>query len=171
MNYECCERFIKENNKKYETADFIYNGKKETYNICEGMPVLATQNIKDIEIYNTMKFTIEEITNNIFTVYNETFSKSEFAQNFIPAFSVTVYKYQGCDIGENYNIHDVNRMDKNSCIQHYREPKKLEYIHYNNKELNNQYCLRKAPVLELCNCRFNSLYKNGKIYKVTFNNS
>ena len=46
---------------------------------------------------------------------------------------------------------------------------KFEYIHINNKELNNSYHNRKQPILELCNSKFNSLYKNGKIYKVTFN--
>ena len=30
----------------------------------------------------------------------------------MPAICITVYKYQGCDIGENYIIRDVNRMDK-----------------------------------------------------------
>ena len=112
VTYECCDRFIKENDKNYTVVDFKYNSKKETYNICEGMPVLATQNIKDKKIFNTMEFVIEEIKNDKFKVNNEWFEESEFAQNFIPAFCVTVYKYQGCDINEHYNIHDVNLMDK-----------------------------------------------------------
>lgn len=90
VTYECCERFIKENNKKYKTIEFKYNNKKETYNICEKMPVLATQNIKDKEIFNTMEFIIEEIKNDKFKVNNEWFEESEFAQNFISAFCVTV---------------------------------------------------------------------------------
>ena len=48
---------------------------------------------------------------------------------------------------------------------------KLEYIHLNNKELNRRYIERKQPRLELTNSKFNSLYKNGKIYKVTFSDN
>ena len=47
---------------------------------------------------------------------------------------------------------------------------KFEYIHLNNKEIKNKYFNRKQPMLELINSKFNSLYKNGKIYKVTFDN-
>ena len=46
---------------------------------------------------------------------------------------------------------------------------KFEYIHLNNKELNKRYFSRKQPHLELVNSKFNSLYKNSKIYKVVFN--
>ena len=45
---------------------------------------------------------------------------------------------------------------------------KLDYIHLNNIEVNNKYVNRRQPLLELMNTKFNSLYKNGKIYKVTF---
>ena len=47
---------------------------------------------------------------------------------------------------------------------------KLDYIHLNNKEVNNKYENRRQPLLELMNTKFNSLYKNGKIYKVTLDN-
>lgn len=43
-----------------------------------------------------------------------------------------------------------------------------EYIHLSFQELNNKYLERKRPNLELMNAHFNSLYKNGKIYNVTF---
>lgn len=37
----------------YVTVDFKYDNKKETYNVCTDMPVLATTNIKDKHIqYN-----------------------------------------------------------------------------------------------------------------------
>ena len=38
----------------------------------------------------------------------------------------------------------------------------------NNKELNNIYFTRRQPLLELTNAKINSLYSNGKIYKVVF---
>ena len=93
-----------------------------------------------------------------------------FAESFIASFCVTVYKYQGADINENYNIYDVNKMDKKQLYTALSRTTKLEYIHLTNKELNNKYFNRKQPTIELINSKFNSLYKNGKIYKITINN-
>ena len=64
VNTECCDRFIKEKNKRQVTVEFTYDNKKETYNVCAKMPVLATQNMKDKGIFNTMEFVIEDISNN-----------------------------------------------------------------------------------------------------------
>lgn len=76
------------------------------------MQVLATKNIKDKGIFNTMEFKIEEIKDNTFKVNNEGFDEKTFSESFIPSFCITVYKYQGSDIDEPYNIYDVNRMDR-----------------------------------------------------------
>lgn len=59
VNTECCNQFPK--GKRYVTVDFKYENKKETYKVCQNMPVLCTQNNKNKEIFNTMKFVIEEI--------------------------------------------------------------------------------------------------------------
>ena len=47
---------------------------------------------------------------------------------------------------------------------------RINYIHLNNKEIKNKYFNRRQPILEIVNSKFNSLYKNGKIYKVIFDN-
>ena len=128
-----------------------------------------------------MEFTIEDIQNNNcesnkrqdnrkFMINEEWFDIKEFSESFIPSFCVTVYKYQGADINEPYNIYDVNRMDKKQLYAALSRTTKLEYIHLNNKEINNKYFNRRQPMLELTNSKFNSLYKNGKIYKVVFDN-
>lgn len=46
--------------------------------------------------------------------------------------------------------------------------RKFEFIRLNFKELNNRYVTREQPTLELTNSKFNSLYRNGKIYKIMF---
>ena len=167
VNTECCERFTE--NKRYTTVNFKYDNKKEKYRVCVGMPIIATQNIKDKKIFNTMEFEIEDMNGNLFKVNNEWFGTGEFSESFIPSFCVTVYKYQGCDINEHYNIHDVNRMDKKQLYTALSRTTNFEYIHINNIELNHKYFDRRTPVLELMNAKLNSLYSNGKIYKVTFN--
>ena len=168
VNTECCNQFTE--GKQYTTVDFKYDNKKESYKVCQNIPILATQNLKDKEIYNTMEFMIEEINDDDFKVNNEWYDIKEFSESFIPSFCVTVYKYQGADIDEHYNIHDVNRMDQKQLYTALSRTTKLEYIHVNNKEVNNKYFNRKQPILELVNSKFNILYKNGKIYKVTFDN-
>ena len=112
VNTECCDRFIKEKNKRPTTVKFTYNNKKETSNVCAKMPVLATQNIKNKGIFNMMEFVIEDIYADEFKINNEWYSRKEFSENFIPSFCVTVYKCQGTDINEPYNIYDDNRVDK-----------------------------------------------------------
>ena len=78
VNNECCERFIKDNNKNYKTVNFKYNNGKESYPVCKDMPILATVNIKDKEIFNTMEFVIEDIRDNEFKVNNIWFDIKEF---------------------------------------------------------------------------------------------
>lgn len=62
-------------------------------------------------------------------------------------------------------------MDKKQLYTALSRTTKLDYVHVNHKELHNRYINRKHPILELVNSRFNSLYKNGKIYKGTFDNN
>ena len=168
VNTDCCDQFAKD--KRYETVEFKYDNRKETYKVCQNMPIMATQNIKDKKIFNTMEFIVEKVKENQFKVNNEWYDIKEFSESFIPSYCVTVYKYQGADIDEPYNVYDVNRMNKKQLYTALSRTTKLEYIHLNNKETNNKYFNKRQPVLELVNSRFNSLYKNGKIYKVTFNN-
>ena len=175
VNTKCCDNYVE--GKQYEIVKFKYNNKAETYKVCIGMPVLATTNIKDKEIFNTMEFTIEDIKDDRtddrrsirnFKINDIWFDIKEFSESFIPSFCVTVYKYQGADINEPYNIYDVNKMDKKQLYTALSRTTKLEYIHLNNKEVNNKYVNRRQPLLELMNAKFISLYKNGKIYQVTF---
>ena len=100
-----------------------------------------------------MKFVIEEINNNQFKVNNQWFDQKEFAESFIVGFCVTVYKYQGADIDEDYNIHDVNRMDKKQLYTALSRTTKLYFIHLDNKALNNKYSNRQQPVLEFINSK------------------
>ena len=64
------------------------------------MPVLATQNIKNEEIFNCMEFKIDEISDDEFKINNKWFDRKTFADVFIPAFCTTVYKFQGMDINQ-----------------------------------------------------------------------
>ena len=60
-------------------------------------------------------------------------------------------------------------MDKKQLYTSLSRTTKFEFLHLDNKTLNKNYYNRRMPTLELINSKFNSLYKNGKIYKITFN--
>lgn len=48
--------------------------------------------------------------------------------------------------------------------------KKFEYIHLDENMLLKFYYNRKLPVLKLVNAKHNSVFKNGKIYEISFGN-
>ena len=91
---------------------------------------VATTNIKDKDIYNTMEFTIEDIQNNNcesnkrqdnkkFMINKEWFDIKEFSESFIRSFCVTVYKYQGEQISMSHTIFMMSIVwIKNNYIQH-----------------------------------------------------
>ena len=108
---ELCH-FVK--NKEHCEVNFKYNGKIEHYKVAVEMPILVTQNLKKEETYNMMEFEIEEmnITEREFKINDIWFEVNDFRKSFILAFCCTVYKYQGADIKEHYNILDVNRLHK-----------------------------------------------------------
>ena len=70
--------------------EFIYDGNKEVYQVCAGMPVLATTNLKSEEIYNMMEFSVEQMNDQNVTIIGTVFPISKFVQSFIPAFCCTV---------------------------------------------------------------------------------
>ncbi|XP_068677184.1 uncharacterized protein [Montipora foliosa] len=164
VNKRCCDKFVED--KEYEEVVFKYNDKHEEYKVCVGMPVMATENLKDHEIFNTMEFTIESISEDSVEIDGQDFDYKTFSHSFIPSFCVTVHKYQGADINEPYNVFDVEKMDKKLLYTALSRTTKYNYIHLDNKKLNTQYKIRKMPPLELTNAKFNSLYSEGKIYKI-----
>lgn len=60
------------------TVEFKYDNKKETYDICKGIPVLVPKNLKD-NIYSAMELVIEDINNKRFTVNSQLFEEKEFS--------------------------------------------------------------------------------------------
>ena len=164
VNKRCCDKFAED--KEYEEVVFKYNDKHEEYKVCVGMPVMATENLKDHEIFNTMEFLVESISEDTFEIDGQQFDLKTFSQSFIPSFCVTVHKYQGADINEPYNIFDVEKMDKKLLYTALSRTTKYNYICLDNSKLNTKYVNRKMPFLELTNAKFNSLYSEGKIYKI-----
>ena len=116
----CCNRFTKD--KDYHEIKFEYQGKKEQYRVAAGMQFLATTNLTERDIFNMMEFKLIKIDldaegNLLFMFGNKVFEHSVFAESFIPAFCVNVYKYQGGTINKPYNILTWRKWIRNNYIQ------------------------------------------------------
>ena len=171
VNEECCAAFS--DGKSRESVTFIYNGGRERYMICVGMPFLATKNLKEDRVFNMMEFKLEDIRRKSgleFLIAGKWYGLDVFASSFIPAFCVTVYKYQGADIDEDYNIYDVGLMDKKQLYTALSRTTKLKYIHLCNKEVKKRYFVRKQSEEEIAKTSVDPKYNSGKIYKIKFSN-
>jgi hypothetical protein len=57
----CCKAFVDKHKRKPTVFEFQYMGKTETCPICRGMPVIATTNIKESNMFNTCEFRVKSI--------------------------------------------------------------------------------------------------------------
>ena len=57
---DCCERYVK--NKRSCEINFKYKSQIEKYQVCIGMPLIATQNMKKRDMFNMMEFALDNIT-------------------------------------------------------------------------------------------------------------
>ena len=117
---EARNRFTKD--KDYHEIKSKYQGKKEQYMVAAGMQFLATANLAERHIFNMTEFKLIKIDldaegNLLFMFGDKVFEHSVFAESFIPAFSVTVYKYQGGTSNKPYNILTRRKWIKNNYIQ------------------------------------------------------
>ena len=107
----------------------------------------------------------------LFTLDDKVFEHSVFAESFLPAFCVTVYKYQGGVINDYCNIFDVEKMDKKKLYTALSRTTKLGYIQLSNKKLKQKYENPPFVNMETINSYFNDYYHNGQIFEIAFQNN
>ena len=117
-------------------------GNVKTYKVCECMLVIVTRNMRKLEMFNMVEFEVSKIEEDRFDINGEWFEYNVFRESFIPAFFLTVYRYQGADVDEHYNIYDVNRMDKNQLYTCLSCTTKYEYIHLDSAKFLRCYKVR-----------------------------
>ena len=166
INQMCADAFTK--GKGHVTVRFLYAGRPETYKVCDEMPVICTDNMKDRKMYNSQHYTIKKITTEGVTIAenNEKFEMDEFRKCFNLAFCVTVYKYQSDDIDTvHYNIFDADRMNKKEMYTALSRTTKFEYIHVQGlKKVYRYYRRNKHETIPIGH----SEYQNGNIYRIDF---
>lgn len=169
INDLCSNWYMKKNNIQ-QFVEVKFNS-KETYKVCNGMPVMCIDNIKQHDMMNSEQYTIQDINNDrvIIKENNIIFPITEFKEKFMLVFCVTVHKYQGGEINTHYNIFDVGLMDKKILYTALSRTKKFEYIHLINKELRPMYYIRKNANHKTIK-PYQNEYKDAKIYKIEFDN-
>ena len=144
-------------------VEFIYNGGKEEYFIKEGQQLLACVNDKEKEIYNNKHCVLEEMGDE-FIVDGVSYTYNDFRKSFIPSNAITVYKYQGKTIEQDYTIYDVGSMSRNMLIVSLSRAKRLDQIYVYGK-FKKYYEWDKYTGCMPVKALFNK-YNNGRIYKV-----
>ena len=72
---------------------------------------------------------------------------------FITRICTIIYKCQGGEIDNDYNMHD-NKTDKKTALYNIEQDNKIEYIHLDENMLLKSYYNRKLPELELINTKW-----------------
>lgn len=176
-----CTKFINEKGLKGIKLNcyFHYDNKKkqdrkEEYEFCDEMPIIATQNIEYANIYNSEQYTIDKIENGIIYINHYfklkdkkvqfSLSFEKFGLAFLPAFCVTTHKYQGDTIDEPYNIYEVDKMYKKLFYTAITRATKFKYIHIDSVQYT--FKNREYPETIIKENDDGGKYKNGKIYEI-----
>lgn len=100
------------------------------------------------------------------------YEPDEFIKDFEPAFAQTIYRYQGATIKEDYTIHELSIMSKRELYTSLSRGVSLDKVHFNyiyKKFVNLDVSKPVELILKIDN-DIDEKYKEGKIYKITFNN-
>ena len=165
VNKICSDAFSE--GKPYTTVTFSYNGRKEVYKVCADTPVICIDNMKDRGMFNSQQFTVKSIDINSVTIKenDQKFSMDDFRKKFNLAFCITVYKYQGAEIDQHYNILDTEAMNKKQLYTALTRTTKFECIHAENLKSKYTYTVKNKHEIQSIG---HTEYQNGKIYKIEF---
>lgn len=111
-----------------------------------GLKLVAKENNKPKEIYNSKVYFIKEIIDEtMINVEDEEGNEIGIVNRrlFDPAYANTCYKYQGDTITDDYNIHQVEYMDMNELYTSLTRAKKLSQLHL--KWTNKTFKLATEP--------------------------
>lgn len=113
INNKCMNRFIKQ---EKSTGIFIgkdaKNPKTQDITLCKGMPIIAHTTNKKLNILNSQKFVITDVSQEYFTILIDDVSTKiniyKFNQFFYLGFCITIHSSQGETFSGKYTIHDWN---------------------------------------------------------------
>jgi hypothetical protein len=129
--------------------------------------------MKNEKIYNGTICKISDIHDDKIIVNNLIFDVDVFSKKFEPAFCQTVYKYQGSTIKQNFTIYELDMMTKREFYTSLSRGIKQDMIsyNYNQKKFINSDVSKSVELKVKVSNDIDDKYKNGKIYKITFDDN
>ena len=99
------------------------------FKVCADTLVICINNMKVRGMFNSQQFTVKSINKNGITKENDQkFSIHDFRKKFYLAFNIRVYKYQGAEIDQHYNIFATEAMNKKQLYTALSRTTKFKYI-------------------------------------------
>lgn len=123
---------------KNKTRDEI-NDKFAPDGIKPDMEIICERNYYKEKVYNGQFFTCQDVIGDKTIIPKGKFLKKHFR----PAYCVTVYKYQGKTITEDFNIYDAHKMSFNEFYTAISRAKSASQIHFDGEKISNEVIFRK----------------------------
>ena len=154
---------------------FIQDKEVIKYNdvdICIGLPVISLFNSPTKGLFNSRIFTIIDITDEGVKLSDNVFvpkklftfkpSKKDGKAKFDYAFCMTVHKFQGSEIKEDFCIYEIEKMDKRLLNTALTRGQTLDKVHFNYT--NKYFRIRKLNENPIESKIYAPQHKTGRIY-------
>ena len=162
INKECFQRWLTETK-----ATPI---KVKDFEVAIGLEVMAyDENDLDLGIYKTNRFTVKQVDKDVVVIERDgktmNITVDKFVSIFDYSFCVTMYKIQGAEYKQHYNIFEAEYMSRNElytaisrgiCIDYIHIDKLREGVYYSDSERTIEHSIKRPT------------FKTGRIYRIVF---
>ena len=100
----------------------------------KGVPIISKVNNEEMGLINNQRFKISKISTFDITIKDDFKNEmkiniNDFQKYFLVAYATTTHSSQGMSIGENYTIHEFDRMDQRLKYVSLSRSREYSYIH------------------------------------------
>lgn len=160
--------------KENKLITFVYQGKKETYKVFEGAPIVCTYNDKRTffngELWEVLELNDTYVTIRCITTKDRDIQKIEinkFRNMFTLSYAMTISKFQGSEIDEPYNIVECEQLTKNRFNVALSRSTHEDYIHTDKYLEKYESCKVSHKVLSISK---ETKKEEINIYQIMVNN-
>jgi ATP-dependent exoDNAse (exonuclease V) alpha subunit len=94
-----------------------YDKRTQDVILNKGVPIISKVNSEEMDLVNNQRFVITKIGTIQITIQDDSGMERaifthEFQKYFLVAYATTIHSSQGMSIGENYTIHEWDRLDE-----------------------------------------------------------
>lgn len=134
INKQCLARWFKEKGQPLVRITGTKQTKSCSRDVCIGLPMMAyDENDLELEIYKTDRWIVSAIEQDTITLTRNDrtidLTHAKFISIFDYSFAYTMYKIQGIEITEPFNIWEAERMSHNELYTAVSRGVKKEHVH------------------------------------------